>query len=68
MERPSGCAEFRVEIEGYKYKGVTQEKIMAMDRVLIYAYTCIGLVGWAIIGLIVFAWVVVRKFQVIPRR
>jgi hypothetical protein len=56
-----------VEFEGYKYKGVTQERIMAMDRVLIYAYTCISLVGSAIIGLIVFAWVVLRKFRVIPQ-
>jgi hypothetical protein len=56
-----------MEFEGYKYKGVTQERIMAMDRVSIYAYTCIGLVGSAIIGLIVFAWVALRKFQVIPQ-
>jgi hypothetical protein len=52
--------------EGYKYKGITQ--IMALDHVSIYAYTCIALVGSAIIGLIVFAWIAIRKFWVIPRR
>jgi hypothetical protein len=43
-----------VEVQEYKYKGFTQERTMAMDRVSIYAYTCIGLVGAAIIGLIIF--------------
>jgi hypothetical protein len=53
-------------LEEYKYKGITQERIMALDRVSIYAYTCIALVGSAIIGLIVFAWIAIRKFRVIP--
>jgi hypothetical protein len=57
-----------MEVKGYKYKGVAQERTMAMDHVLIYAYTCIGLVGSAIIGVIVFSWIVLRKFQVVPRR
>jgi hypothetical protein len=52
----------------YKYKGIAQERTMALDRVSIYAYTCIVLVGSAIIGLIVFAWIAIRKFWVIPRR
>jgi hypothetical protein len=60
--------EFCVEVKGYKYKGITQERTMAMDRVSIYAYTCIGLVGSAIIGVIVFAWVALRKFRVVPQR
>jgi hypothetical protein len=54
--------------KGYKYKGITQERTMALDRISIYAYTCIALVGSAIIGLIVFAWIAIRKFRVIPRR
>jgi hypothetical protein len=57
-----------MEVKGYKYKGITQERTMAMDRVSIYAYTCIGLVGSAIIGMIVFAWIVLRKFRPIPRQ
>jgi hypothetical protein len=57
-----------VEVKGYKYKGVTQQRTMAMDSISIYAYTCIGLVGSAIIGMIVFAWIALRKFQVVPRR
>jgi hypothetical protein len=39
---------------------------MVLDCISIYAYTCIALVGSAIIGLIVFAWVAIRKFRVIP--
>jgi hypothetical protein len=57
-----------VEVKGYKYKGVTQQRIMAMDGISIYAYTCIGLVGSAIIGMIVFAWIALRKFRIVPRR
>jgi hypothetical protein len=68
VQCPSGCAEFRVEVKGYKYKGITQDRTMVMDRVSIYAYTCIGLVGSAIIGIIVFAWIVLQKFRPIPRR
>jgi hypothetical protein len=68
MERLRGYSEFRVDVKRYKYKGITQERTMAMDRVLIYAYVCIGLVGSTIIGMIVFAWIVLRKFRPIPRR
>jgi hypothetical protein len=68
MERPSGYAEFRVDVKGYKYKRITQERTMAMDRISIYAYICIGLVGSAILGMIIFAWIVLRKFWPIPRR
>jgi hypothetical protein len=57
-----------MEAKGYKYKGIVQERTMAMDRVSIYTYTCIGLVGSAIIGMIVFAWIALRKFRVVPRR
>jgi hypothetical protein len=57
-----------VEVKEYKYKGFTQERTMAMDRVSIYAYSCIGLVGAAIIGLVIFTWMALRKFQVVPRR
>jgi hypothetical protein len=57
-----------VEVKGYKYKGVTQQRTMAMDGVSIYVYTCIGLVGSAIIGMIVFAWIAFRKFRIVPRR
>jgi hypothetical protein len=54
--------------QGYKYKGVTQQRTMAMDSVSIYAYTGIGLVGSAIIGMIVFTWIALRKFRIVPRR
>jgi hypothetical protein len=68
VECPSGCPEFRVETEGYKYKGITHERTMALDRVSIYAYVCIGLVSSTIVGMIVFAWIALRKFRPIPRQ
>jgi hypothetical protein len=61
-------SEFRVETNEYKYKGVTWKRTMALDRVSIYAYICIGLVSSAIIGMIVFAWIALRKFRPLPRR
>jgi hypothetical protein len=57
-----------MDVQGYKYKRITQERTMAMDSVSVYAYVCIGLVGSAILGMFVFAWVVLRKFRPIPRR
>jgi hypothetical protein len=67
-ERSSGYPEFRVDVKGYKFKGITQERTMAIDHVSIYAYACIGLVGAAILGLLVFVWIALQKFRPIPRR
>jgi hypothetical protein len=39
-----------------------------MEHVLIYGYMCIGLVGCALIGLIVFAWVAIRRLNKALRR
>jgi hypothetical protein len=50
-----------VDTKKYKYKGIVQRRIPVMDRVLIYGYTCIGLMGFSLIGMIVFAWVVLVK-------
>jgi hypothetical protein len=55
-------------VQEYKYKRFTQERTMAIDRVSIYAYTCISLVGSAIIGMVVFALIVLRRLQRILRR
>jgi hypothetical protein len=60
--------EFRVGAKKYKYKGIVQKRITMMECVLIYGYVCIGLVGCALIGMIVFAWVVLRKLQKASRR
>jgi hypothetical protein len=67
-ERLSGCTEFRRDVQGYKYKRITQERTMAMDSVSVYTYVCIGLVGSVILGMIIFAWIVLRKFRPIPRQ
>jgi hypothetical protein len=37
--------------------------IIMMERVFIYGYVCIGLVGSTLIGMIVFAWVALRKLH-----
>jgi hypothetical protein len=63
-----GVSEFRVESEKYKDKDISKKRTMALDRVSIYAYICIGLVSSGIIGTITFAWIVLRKFRPIPRR
>jgi hypothetical protein len=60
--------EFHVDTEKYKYKGFIQKRLPIMDHVLIYGYTCIGLVGSALIGMIVFPWIVLRKLQRVPQR
>jgi hypothetical protein len=39
-----------------------------MDRALIYGYVCIGLVGIFLIGMIIFAGVVLRKLRRVPRQ
>jgi hypothetical protein len=57
-----------VDTKKYKYKGINQEGIPIMDCVSIYGYACIGLVGSAIIGMIIFAWVMLRKLRMVPRR
>jgi hypothetical protein len=43
-------------------------RIPIMDRVLIYGYVCIGLVGSSLIGMIVFAWIVLAKLRRVPQR
>jgi hypothetical protein len=50
-----------VDTEKYKYNGIIQRGIPIMDHVSIYGYTCIGLVGFSLIGMIVFTWIVLRK-------
>jgi hypothetical protein len=57
-----------VDTEKYKYKGIMQRRIPIMDHVSIYGYTCIGLMGSALIGMIVFTWVVLRKLRRVPQQ
>jgi hypothetical protein len=45
----------------YKYKGIVQKRITMMECVFVYGYVSIGLMGSFIIGMIVLAWVVLRK-------
>jgi hypothetical protein len=60
--------EFCVDTEKYKYQGIIQKRLPIIDRVSIYGYTCISLVGSALIGMIVFAWIVLRKLRRVPQR
>jgi hypothetical protein len=57
-----------VDTKKYKYKGIVQKRIPIMDSASIYGYVCIGLVGSSLIGMIVFAWVVLAKLRRVPRR
>jgi hypothetical protein len=56
-----------VDTKKYKYNRIVQRRIPEMDRVLIYGYVCIGLVGFSLIGMIVFTWVVLAKLRRVPR-
>jgi hypothetical protein len=56
-----------VDTKKYKYKGIVQRGIPVMNHVLIYGYICIGLVGFSLIGMIVFTWIILMKLQRIPR-
>jgi hypothetical protein len=55
--------EFCVGAKKYKYKGICSKGLTMIECVFIYGYVCIGLVGCALIGLIVFAWVAIRKLD-----
>jgi hypothetical protein len=57
-----------VDTKKYKYNRIVQRRIPIMDSVLVYGYVCIGLVGFSLIGMIVFAWIVLAKLQRVPRR
>jgi hypothetical protein len=57
-----------VDTKKYKYKGIVQRRIPIMDSASIYGYVCIGLMGSSLIGMIVFAWVVLMKLHRVPRR
>jgi hypothetical protein len=39
-----------------------------MERVFIYGYVCIGLMGCALIGMIIFSWVALRKLHKASRQ
>jgi hypothetical protein len=39
-----------------------------MDSASIYGYVCIGIVESSLIGMIVFAWVVLAMLRRVPRR
>jgi hypothetical protein len=52
-----------VDAKKYKYKGIVQKRITMMEHVFIYGYMCIGLMGCALIRMIVFAWVALRKLH-----
>jgi hypothetical protein len=57
-----------VDAEKYKYKGIVQRRIPIMDSASIYGYVCIGIVGSSLVGMIVFAWIVLAMLHRVPRR
>jgi hypothetical protein len=57
-----------VDGKKYKYKGVVQRRIPMMDSASIYGYICISIVGSSLIGMIVFAWIVLAMLSRVPRR
>jgi hypothetical protein len=49
-------------------KEIIQKGLKMIDRVFVYGYVCIGLVGCALLGLIVFTCVALKKLYQVPRR
>jgi hypothetical protein len=49
-------------------KEIIQKGITMMDRVFVYGYICISLVGCALLGLIVFMRVALKKLQQVPHQ
>jgi hypothetical protein len=55
-----------VDTKKYKYNRMVQRRIPVMDRVLIFGYICICLMGASLVGMIVFAGAVLAKLQRVP--
>jgi hypothetical protein len=49
-------------------KEIVQKGIKMIDRVFVYGYVCIGLMGCALLGLILFTCVALKKLHQVPRR
>jgi hypothetical protein len=39
-----------------------------MERVTVYGYVCIGLVGCVLLGLIAFTYIALRRLRQVPQR
>jgi hypothetical protein len=47
---------------------IVQKGIKMIDRVFVYGYVCIGLVGCALLGLIIFTCMALKKLHQVPCR
>jgi hypothetical protein len=47
---------------------VVQKGIEMIDHVFVYGYVCIGLMGCALLGLITFTCMALKKLHQVPRR
>jgi hypothetical protein len=47
---------------------IVQKEVRMIDRVFVYRYVCIGLVGCALLGLIVFTCVALKRLHQVLRR
>jgi hypothetical protein len=57
-----------VDTKNYKYNRIVQKGIKMVERVFVYGYVCIGIVGLALMGLIVFLWLAIRRLTRVPHR
>jgi hypothetical protein len=57
-----------VDTKTISTREIVQKGIEMIDRVFIYGYVCIGLVGCALLGLIIFMCVALKKLHQVPRR
>jgi hypothetical protein len=56
-----------VDAKNYRYNRIVQKGVKMVERVFIYGYVCIGIVGLALLGLIVFSWIAIRRLTRVPR-
>jgi hypothetical protein len=45
-----------------------QKGVIMMESVTVYGYVCIGLVGCALLGLIAFTYIALRRLRQVPHR
>jgi hypothetical protein len=57
-----------VDTKIYKYNRIIQKGIKMVEHVFVYGYVCIGIVGLALIGLVVFSWLAIRRLTRVLRQ
>jgi hypothetical protein len=63
VEHSRNLSEFCVDAKKFKYKVISKMKTRTMESVYISGYVSFGIGVLLLIGLIIFTWIALRKFQ-----